>query len=78
MRGLLTVVFSVVIVAMAVYAWLNRYEYRIIEVAPEVFLETKLDTWTGATCVAHATAWEKRPRDVPGCDNVSFLVPSGN
>jgi hypothetical protein len=55
--------------ALALYAWLNRYEYRLVEIAPGVFFETKRDAWTGRTCVARATAREGLPREVPECDD---------
>jgi hypothetical protein len=61
--------------ALVLYAWLNRYEYRLVEIAPGVFFETKRDTWTGKTCVARATAWAGLPHKIPECEGeqASFL-----
>ncbi|HEY3147916.1 MAG TPA: hypothetical protein VGJ75_16285 [Dongiaceae bacterium] len=57
-----------VVVTLVLYAWLNRYDYRVVEVVPGVFFETKRDTWTGQTCVARAMAGAVLPREVPECD----------
>ena len=53
--------------ALVLYAWLNRYEYRWVEIAPGVFFETKRDTWTGKTCVARAMARAALPHGVTEC-----------
>ena len=55
-------------IAAGSLAWMNRYEYRVVEIAPGRMLETKRDTWTGAICVAYATAWQGVPRRLGACD----------
>jgi len=48
-------------IVFALFAWLDRYEYRFVEISPGVFYKARRNVWTGATCVI----WMGTPAHVP-------------
>ena len=56
-----------VAVGIALFAWLNRYEYRVVEVSPGVFYQTKRNTWTGLTCVVWVSPLGHTPPGLQAC-----------
>jgi hypothetical protein len=72
-------VFGGAVTAVAVFAWLNRYEYQTVQPAPGSVFETRRDRWTGEICVTYAKIWQLVPPGLYSCEvDLSEFVTNRN
>jgi hypothetical protein len=69
-----------IVLAVPTYAWINRFDYKVVEVGSGNVFETRHDRWTGKTCVSYANAWQLVPQGLFSCEEIdlSEFVPKSN